>query len=390
MNLSPVNLAFSHFPRIIVGMSKKILAVITALTLTLTLSTPLNVLAEPDYTDTGTWNATCSKSTLTSEEKASCTAYVSYMMTEVANYNTQISSLNGMIEDMNVQIADMQSQIEAKQAEIDTAQAQIDEKQKVIDELKARVKSRIETEQSTMKSASMVDVIMGAKSLDDLVRIANGLSDITDSDTQTTAQLSEGLDELNAMRDSLQTEMDDLTAQQTDLETGKAVLDGQQETLTSAMESVAAMESALATSLSNATLKANTSTATAGNSNNSSSSSDSSWSGGATGDSSNNPYWGGESNCTWEAWQLVHDILGISLPGLWGNAGAWLGSAAASGYATGSAPAVNSIVVFYSHVAFVDSVNGDSIHIREGGWNGGYNERTISGSQGNIQGYIYF
>lgn len=112
-----------------------------------------------------------------------------------------------------------------------------------------------------------------------------------------------------------------------------------------------------------------------------------------------NPYRGGWSNCTWGAWQLTYDKLGMELPGM-GNAYEWLGNAAAKGYATGSTPAANSIIVWsggrtgLGHVAYVDYVNEDgTVFIEEGGNGGHYAARTVdpnSTSSGlYLSGYIY-
>lgn len=104
-----------------------------------------------------------------------------------------------------------------------------------------------------------------------------------------------------------------------------------------------------------------------------------------------NPYYGGWSNCTWGAWQALYQSRGITLPNL-GNACSWLYNAAAYGYATGTTPAVGAIAVYSNHVAYVDAVNGDSVHIIEGGYCGHYNERWVSAwSEGwqALQGYIY-
>ena len=123
----------------------------------------------------------------------------------------------------------------------------------------------------------------------------------------------------------------------------------------------------------------------------------------------NNVYSTGEwSNCTWSAWQLVKNNLGIELPA-WGNGKQWYGNAKNSGYQVGSTPQVNSIVVYsdsgYGHVAFVTGVSSDGkqIYIKEGGWNkngdirnlgyhegwtNAYGKRQYNESQ-SILGYIY-
>jgi surface antigen len=83
------------------------------------------------------------------------------------------------------------------------------------------------------------------------------------------------------------------------------------------------------------------------------------------------------------------------VPANWGDAKRWLYSARNSGYATGSTPAAGAIVVtsesWWGHVAFVESVNGNSITISEmnaRGW-GVVSRRTISAYGGVVRGYIY-
>lgn len=104
-----------------------------------------------------------------------------------------------------------------------------------------------------------------------------------------------------------------------------------------------------------------------------------------------NPYGGGWSNCTYGAWQALYDATGIALPGF-GNASGWLYAAQPYGYETGLTPVPGSIAVYGHHVAYVSAVDGDSVYIIEGGFNGGRHERWVSawgtGTQ-SLQGYIY-
>lgn len=78
-----------------------------------------------------------------------------------------------------------------------------------------------------------------------------------------------------------------------------------------------------------------------------------------------------------------------------GNAREWLGNARAAGYATGSKPVPGAIMVtresWWGHVAYVESVSGDSVTISEMN-KAGYgivSRRTISNNSGIIRGYIY-
>lgn len=398
----------------------RLIAGITALAITLAF--PLNVKADDDtdYSNTTYWNTKCT-GTVAAADKDSCNAYLEYMKsqnsdlqaqidsinaskstlttninelsTQISDYNKQISALNGMIDDLNSQIAEANADVEAKQAEIDATQAKIDE-------LKDKVKSRLVAEQTTMRMSNIIDILMGAESFDDLIRIANGLSDISASDTNS-------LDELNTMQDQLQTEQDALVQTKTDLENASNTVVSQQADLLAAKYKVDQLQTQYETQLAatgtqisdaqsqiasnNSTINdINNSTTSNGSSNNNTTATASPTTSSSTGDSSGNPYWGGWSNCTWGAWQLVHDNHGISLPS-WGNAGTWLSSAAASGYSTGSTPAVGSLAVFtYNHVGYVIGVGDGQITIQEGGYSG-YNEchtRTISTNI--IAGYIYF
>jgi len=112
---------------------------------------------------------------------------------------------------------------------------------------------------------------------------------------------------------------------------------------------------------------------------------------GAAYSSSGNTYpWG---QCTWYAKQRS----GWAGNG-WGNGAQWGASAAAQGFTVNHTPAAGAIVVFgagqmvgnwqadpaYGHVAFVESVSGNSITVSQGGMGfdnpAGPNTQTISGA----------
>ena len=114
----------------------------------------------------------------------------------------------------------------------------------------------------------------------------------------------------------------------------------------------------------------------------------------------NNPYVGGNSNCTHTAWRLVKEHTGIELPGFTGNAVGWYQGAKNYGYNVGSVPAAGSVVVYdkdyngYGHVAYVTEVRGNQIYVQEGGYEGGYHEGWTNSfgfrsDTGTVLGYIY-
>lgn len=94
--------------------------------------------------------------------------------------------------------------------------------------------------------------------------------------------------------------------------------------------------------------------------------------------------------CTWYA------AYRRNVPRSWGNAIRWFSSAQATGYATGRSPRPGAIVVTreawpLGHVAYVESVNGNSLTISEMNFRGFgiISSRTISQDYGKIVGYIY-
>lgn len=92
--------------------------------------------------------------------------------------------------------------------------------------------------------------------------------------------------------------------------------------------------------------------------------------------------------CTWYVASRFHVPWG-------GNAGTWLSGARSAGYATGSAPRANSIVVTsesgWGHVAVVEKVSGGMLHLAEMNYAGFgvISRRTLSVASGVIKGYIY-
>lgn len=94
-------------------------------------------------------------------------------------------------------------------------------------------------------------------------------------------------------------------------------------------------------------------------------------------------------------WCTYYAASRRNVPGQWGNAGQWLGSAQSAGYATGSYPQPGAIMVssesWAGHVAYVESVDGDSFTISEmnyQGW-GVVSRRTINVGAGFVKGFIY-
>lgn len=77
--------------------------------------------------------------------------------------------------------------------------------------------------------------------------------------------------------------------------------------------------------------------------------------------------WG---NCTWWAYSRASEVIGEPLnPNLRGNAGAWWNcNKKGNYYPYGSKPKAGAIVVYRTHVAFVEKVVNGQVYVSESGW----------------------
>lgn len=104
---------------------------------------------------------------------------------------------------------------------------------------------------------------------------------------------------------------------------------------------------------------------------------------------------GSKNNAYPYGWCTYYVATRRAVPGSWGDAKSWLSSAQRAGYSTGKSPVVGAIMVssesFWGHVAYVESVDGDSFTISEmnyKGW-GVTSRRTVSIGSGIVRGFIY-
>ena len=79
------------------------------------------------------------------------------------------------------------------------------------------------------------------------------------------------------------------------------------------------------------------------------------------------------NNCTWYACGRVKEVLGINIDKHWGDAYQWADAARNAGYVVDNNAAPNTVAVWprgtgvygYGHVAFVERVNGNMMHVSE-------------------------
>lgn len=206
-------------------------------------SAPTTSSGEDDYSDNEYWTNLCTGTTeLTSKQKSQCMAYIQTKSnatsdlnakikeiesqraaiekdilayaSQVAAYQAQAASLNGEIANLNSAIAVTEKKIEALEKKIEENQADVDAAEE-------KVKDRMVIQQRTMRLNQYLDILMGASTFDDFIRIANGLSDITNYDTKIMQDLAEKIEQLNKdkeeveeHRSTLEKQKDEVVAKQ--------------------------------------------------------------------------------------------------------------------------------------------------------------------------------
>lgn len=206
---------------------------ITALFMIIALSTlHIPVHAEDDYSDTAAWTKKCSDLTVLNEnDKNACSAYMQYMASKSADLKKQladidskqnqvtesISSASDKIADYQNQIASLTDQVNDLQKQIDEQNAKIAEEEEKEQSLKEDVKRQIANNQSFMRLSKVTDIIMGASSFEELLRILNGLSMITQKSDQLLDEYQKAEETLKKDRDTLNTQKQEVQNTQNDI-----------------------------------------------------------------------------------------------------------------------------------------------------------------------------
>ena len=252
---------------------RKLFASILSICMALCIFPVQPVLAEdPPFSDTDYWNNLCTSGDLSDSEKDACDAYKEYLKSSSSDLNDQLEALRAQQEDIKNNIAqygqeiqNYQSQIDAKQKEINTLTANIDAKQKEIDakqkEIDAKqkemdatqaeidaanekIKSRMVISQSTMRLNKFTDILMGADSFEEFLRISNGLSAISQYDQKILDDMKVLYDKLHTQRDEMETAKAELQEQEEQMENDKAILQSEQNDLILMQEKVTLVRNA--------------------------------------------------------------------------------------------------------------------------------------------------
>ncbi|TLF39140.1 CHAP domain-containing protein [Lacticaseibacillus zeae] len=381
----------------------------------------------------------------TSASIASNKSETNDLLKQIEAANTEVINLNKQIDDKNSQISDATAKISATDAQIKSLSGQITAAQKNVTARKNNLKDQLISLQkkagSSVSGNVYIDFVLNSQSLSDLIARTMTVGKLSQASKEALDAVTVAKDKLAALKNQQETARQTLVSTKSSLETQKSQLVTLQKTASDkqdalnkqindhrdelvALQSQFAQEqekTAAATQAALKTVAASTGSASSKSADSSSSTtkaassqstiattSTSSNSGAASSVISNNTASGSGSHadystsgntypwgqCTW----YVKTVASWAGNG-WGNGAEWGASAAAAGFTVNHTPAAGSIIVFaagqsvggqwtadgqYGHVAYVQSVSGDSVTISQGGMGfsspTGPNTQTISGA----------
>ncbi|MDT8952442.1 cell wall hydrolase P40 [Lacticaseibacillus paracasei] len=379
----------------------------------------------------------------TSDSIASNKSETNALLKQIEDANTEVINLNKQIDTKNGQISDATAKISATDAKISSLSGEIVAAQKNVTARKNNLKDQLISLQkkagNSVSGNVYIDFVLNSQNLSDLIartmtvgKLSQASKDALDAVTVAKNKLA-GLkteqenarQTLVSTKASLETQKSQLVALQKDANDkqdalNKQIADHKDELVAlqsqfaqEQSEAAAATQAALktvaastASSSTSSTSSSTTSTSTIANNTSSSSNNSSSviTNNTASGSGSHADFSGSGNTypwgqCTW----YVKSVAPWAGNG-WGNGAQWGGSAAAAGFTVNHTPAAGSIIVFaagqsvggqwtadgsYGHVAYVQSVSGDSVTISQGGMGfsspTGPNTQTISGASS----YVY-
>lgn len=379
----------------------------------------------------------------TSDSIASNKSETNALLKQIEDANTEVINLNKQIDTKNGQISDATAKISATDAKISSLSGEIVAAQKNVTARKNNLKDQLISLQkkagNSVSGNVYIDFVLNSQNLSDLIARTMTVGKLSQASKDALDAVTVAMDKLAGLKTEQENARQTLVSTKASLETQKSQLvslqkdaNDKQDALNKQIadhkdelvalqsqfaqeqsEAAAATQAALktvaaSTASSSTTSSSSSATSTSTIANNTSSSSNNSSSvitnntasgSGSHADfsGSGNTYpWG---QCTW----YVKSVAPWAGNG-WGNGAQWGGSAAAAGFTVNHTPAAGSIIVFaagqsvggqwtadgsYGHVAYVQSVSGDSVTISQGGMGfsspTGPNTQTISGASS----YVY-
>ena len=198
---------------------KKIVSIALTSAMSFQMITP--IYAQEEYSNEDYWYDVCSKPQDNEESVNACLGFQDYqkeqmetLRKEIEKYKDDLDSLeanSSKIEEMSKKQNELANALEAQiqnkedaiatiAKEIESLKEEIQKTQEEIEDWKAQIASRMQTEQVNTGTNILVDLVMGAKDLNDVFRRFTGIERITASDQDQVDQLKVMEEELNVKK----------------------------------------------------------------------------------------------------------------------------------------------------------------------------------------------
>lgn len=165
-------------------------------------------------------------------QRAEIEANIAKYQKQLEDYQAQLNDLNMQLDGLNKDIAVKEGEIADTSAQADQKQSEIDENESKVEAIGERVKDRMVRSQGSMHFNEWIDILLGASTVRDFLRLAAGITAISNRDQETT-------DELVELTKDLKKQKKDLQEIQAKLEQEKADLTEQQKAAEEAKSNVA-------------------------------------------------------------------------------------------------------------------------------------------------------
>ncbi len=320
---------------------------------------------------------------------------------EAAKLSAQADSLQNTVNELQAQQNTIQAQINLSQAKYDQLVAQIKETEDKITRNQAVLEETI-GDLYVNNKVSPIEMLASSKNIGDYLDQQEYRSSIRDRVETAISQIKKLKKQLEQKRDDAKKVLDDQQAQKAALaakQAEQANLLAQTQGSEAAFQGLIGQQNSQISSLraqqaatNSSRLRSYGGTITAGDPGRGGYPS---YLASAGQDSVVDPWGMYNRECvSYAAWKVHQRYGNMPYWGGSGNANQWPGNARRSGISTGNSPRVGAVAVmsggYYGHVAFVESVSGNTVHVSQYNWGvrGEYSEMTVSASA--FDTYIYF
>lgn len=201
---------------------------------------PTRILAE-DYSNTEEWYTTCTKPQTSEEGVKACEGFREYqnqrreqLAQNINSFNESIQTLENdtnqvsalaqeqkaLAEELSRQIGQKEEAIGQIQANIQSLEQEIIAKQQEIDTWDNQIKSRMQSEQASLGTNMIIDLVMGSQNLNDMLRRISRIERITEDDQRQ-------IEQLNVLKSQLQLQQSEMVRLKEEEEAQKGELEEQ-------------------------------------------------------------------------------------------------------------------------------------------------------------------